>query len=542
MDYKSILIFDPLSQLVGFFILLFTLLIFIYSLGAIKSRRFEYYSWFFLTAAASLGVVFSRNLISIAVFWGFLGLALFRLINLYSNVNKEAAAAAKKTFIIVAGSDGFLLLGFLLYIHLTTNRLLGNSLLIINDTLSLWAFLFIAIGCFAKAGCMPFHTWIPQTAETAVTSVTAYLPASLDKLLGIYLLMRMVKDAFILDNTAKIILLIMGALTIIFAVMMALVQHNIKKLLGYHAVSQVGYMVLGIACATPLGLAAGLFHMINHAIYKSCLFLCIGNVERKTKTAELTQLGGLAKFMPVTFILTLIASFSISGIPPFNGFISKWMIYQGLIDFANSPQSQGVKIIAILSLVLALSGSALTLASFLKLNAGVFLGDAKKETKEVNALLLFSPIVLSLLCVIFGVFAYPVILPPIKNAAGNFTLSGLWQPGLATIFTLVTLLAGAIIFMIYKKKIRSTSSFSGGEEPALNALNIEDFYNNIREIKILKIIYKLAERKFFDIYEICKAISFFFIRFLRYLHNGVLSTYLGWCLLGMLGLFYIFLK
>jgi formate hydrogenlyase subunit 3/multisubunit Na+/H+ antiporter MnhD subunit len=540
MDCRNIFIFDPLSQLIGFFVLFFTLLIFIYSLGAIKTRRFEYYSWFFLTAAASLGVVFSRNIIAIIIFWGVLGLTLFRLINLYSDSNKEAAITAKKTFIIVGGSDGFLLLGFLSYIHLTANHNLGSNLLVINDTFSLWAFIFVAIGCFAKAGCMPLHTWVPQTAQNAEVPVVAYLPASLDKLLGIYLLIRVVKDVFILNNTAKVILLVAGALTVIFAVMMALIQHNLKKLLGYHAVSQVGYMVLAIACATPLGLAAGLFHMLNNAIYKSCLFLCVGNVERKNKTSELTELGGLAKFMPVTFLLTLIASFSISGIPPFNGFISKWMTYQGLIDFINATESQGVKVIAILSLVLALVGSALTLASFLKLNAGVFLGNVKKETQEVNTLFLFSPGVLSILCIIFGVFAYSMILPVIRKTTGNFTLTGLWRPGLATILATVGLLIGVIVFLISKGKARFSPSFSGGQDLAANAPNIEDFYGNVKEIKILKIIYNLAEKKLFDLYEICRVFVFLCIRFLRYLHNGVLSTYLAWCLLGILGLLYFF--
>lgn len=540
MDYKSIFIFDPLSQLVGFFVLFFTLLVFIYSLGAIKNKRLEYYSWFFVTAIVSLGVVFSRNLFAILICWGFLGLSLFKLVNLYAG--EQIAKAAKKTFIIVAGSDGFLLLGFLLYIHLSSHAAITGELLIINNSLALFSFILIAAGCFAKAGCMPLHTWIPEVAENAPVAVVAYLPASLDKLLGIYLLIRAAKDMFILNDSAKMILLIAGALTVIFAVMMALIQHNIKKLLGYHAVSQVGYMVLGIACASPLGFAAGLFHMINHAIYKSCLFLSAGNVEQKTKTAELNELGGLAKFMPLTFFTTLIASFSISGIPPLNGFVSKWMIYQGLIDFINVTQEQTLKVIAALALVLALIGSGLTLASFLKLNAGVFLGSPKKKTEEVSAAFLFSPLVLAAFCVIFGIFAYSTILPFIQKSIGNFKLTGFWQPGFATALAGLSLIIGIIIFMIAKKKVKLSPSFSGGEELAVNAVKIEDFYESIREMTIFKTIFNLAEKKVFDLYEVCKGGAFLFVRFLRYLHNGVLSSYLAWCLLGMMGLFYVFFK
>src|SRR4030042_5389712 len=118
--------------------------------------------------------------------------------------------------------------------------------------------------------------------------------------------------------------------------MMSLIQHDLKRLLGYHAVSQVGYMVLGIGTGNPIGIAGGLFHMLNHAIYKSCLFLSGGSVEKKAGTTELDKLGGFAKIMPITFVTFVIASLAISGVPPFNGFASKWMIYQGIIEIGKN--------------------------------------------------------------------------------------------------------------------------------------------------------------------------------------------------------------
>ncbi|UCC95392.1 MAG: hypothetical protein JSW40_01240 [Candidatus Omnitrophota bacterium] len=541
MDYRSFFIFDSLSKFVGFFVCFFTVIIFIYSLGFIKKKKFAYYSWFFLTFIASLGAVFSSHIIALIIFWGFLGLTLFQLINLYSD--KEVAAVAKKTFIIVGGSDGLLLVGLLLYTHLTSHYYITGSPLPINNTLAFVAFLSIAIASFAKAGCMPFHSWIPDTAETASTPVVAYLPASVDKLLGIYLLARIVKDMFILDNISKAILLILGALTVLCAVMMALIQHNTKRLLGYHAVSQVGYMVLGIGCASTLGLAGGLFHMLNHAIYKSCLFLGAGNVEKRAGSNELEQLGGLGKFMPVTFITTLIASFAISGVPPFNGFVSKWMVYQGLIDFMNSSVSTGLKFIIAMSLISALIGSGLTLASFLKLNAGVFLGRAKGKVEEARPSLLISPVVLAVLCIAFGIFASATILPFIEDSVGNIPMIGLWKPQPATVLLLLGILLGLIIFQLMAKKVRISPSFVGGEELNFEQEpNIAPFYNTIKELAFLKKIYALAERKFFDIYEQSRKFTFLFIRFLQYLHNGVLPTYLVWCLLGMIGLFFIFFR
>ncbi|MDD5584587.1 MAG: proton-conducting transporter membrane subunit [Candidatus Omnitrophica bacterium] len=544
MAVNNFFITDALSKLTGIFVVFFSVLMCVYSAGFIKQKRLEYYSWFFLTSLASLGVVFSNNLFFILIFWGFLGLAIFKLINLYDN--NEASSAAKKTLIIIGGSDGFLLLGFLIYASITSHIFALGHRLPIHDSLSLTAFLFITVACFAKAGCMPFHTWIPDTAKAAPVPVAAFLPASLDKLLGIYLLLRIAKDMFILNGMAQAILLIAGSVTIICAVMMALIQHNIKRLLGYHAVSQVGYMVLGIACGTPLGLAAGLFHMINNALYKSCLFLGAGNIETKAKSTELEELGGLGRWMPVTFVTVFIASLSISGIPPFNGFVSKWMVYQGLINFAQLSASTPMKIIILAALLCALVGSSLTLASFLKINYGVFLGSPKKETKEngeANFAMLVPAVMLSVLCVVFGIFAYSTILPLIKKATGDFVLSGLWNPGLTTNLIVLTGIVGFIIFFIFARKIRTSPTYIGGETllPGEEA-GISDFYNTIRDLKILKTIYALAEKKLFDIYEVCKVCIRGTGAVLRYLHNGVLPTYLAWCLIATAWLFFVFFK
>lgn len=541
MDFKNIFITDSLSMLIGFFVVLFTILVSIYSAVFLKTRKITYYFWFFLTAIASLGTVFSNNIILVAFFWGFLGLSLFKLINLYDD--EESSQAAKKTFIIIGASDGFLLFGLLLYSFLTSGTNLTANRLIINNGLSFVSFLAIAIACFAKAGCMPFHTWIPETAQKAPLPVVAYLPASLDKLLGIYLLIRIVKDSFFLDVSAKMTLIILGAGTVIFAVMMALVQHDIKKLLGYHAVSQVGYMVLGIGCATNIGLAAGLFHMINHAIYKCCLFLCAGNVEKQTGTSELKKLGGLARVMPITFLTFIIAAFSISGIPPLNGFISKWMIYQALTDFINSLTPLNLKIIVAISLIAALIGSGLTLASFLKVISSVFLGNTKKEARESSFFLLFAPIVLSLLCIIFGVFAYSTIFKFIEKSIGSFSTIGLWHPVSATAFIAIGIIIGLIIFKCSSLKPRLSPTFTGGEElnPKEEA-KLEDFYATISEIPLLKKIYALAEQKTFDIYEQFKNATFLLSDLLKKLHNGVLPSYLAWCLIGMMGLFFLFFR
>ena len=140
---------------------------------------------------------------------------------------------------------------------------------------------------------MPFHSWIPDAAIDADLPFMALFPAALEKLLGIYFLARISLEMFKLTPTSWIstLMMIIGSITIIFAVMMALIQKDYKRLLSYHAISQVGYMILGIGTAVPIGIVGGLFHMINHAMYKSGLFLTAGSIEKQTGTTDLKKLG-----------------------------------------------------------------------------------------------------------------------------------------------------------------------------------------------------------------------------------------------------------
>jgi len=318
-----------------------------------------------------------------------------------------------------------------------------------SGTLGIIAFLALLVGSFTKAGAMPFHSWVPDYVKKAPASSSAFLPASLDKLLGIYFLVRICKDIFQLTDWATLMLLIIGAVTIIGAVMMALVQHNYKKLLGYHAVSQVGYMITGIALGSPLGIAAGMFHMINNALYKGGLFLTAGSVEKRTGKENLDELGGLSKMMPLTFFAALIFALSISGIPPFNGFFSKWMIYQGIIDFGNGTGLANK--LWIVWLTLAVLGSALTLASFIKLIAGIYLGRRNKEfakVKEVSLLMWLPQIFIAIVCIGFGIFAAKLVIPYlIEPVTGTLDYVGIWQSQSVSILILVSVVVGFLIYL-----------------------------------------------------------------------------------------------
>jgi len=541
---------DGLSRFIVPAIGLFGMLVTLYSMRSMASYKdiSSYYTYILWTIGSSILAAISNNIIILLVSWGFLGFTLYALINISG---PRAVSISKKTFIIIGGSDSLMILGFGMMWLMTKSLNLSDMRIDITAPMAFWSFLLVAAGAFAKAGAMPFHTWIPETAKEAPISVTAFLPASLDKLLGIYLLARLSLNVFILDSFTYAILMVIGSITIIAAVMMALVQHDFKKLLGYHAVSQVGYMVLGIGTGNPIGIAGGLFHMLNNAIYKCCLFLSAGNVEYKTKTSELDNLGGLSKIMPITFLATLIASCAISGIPPFNGFFSKWMIYQGLIE---KGKSGGV--LWIICLAAAMFGSGLTLASFIKLIHAIFLGqnakgieqraECKGQRDEVSWQMWLPVAILAILCVTFGIFAYQIPLKFfIRPALGaEIIFIGEWQTLKATLLLLAGLVIGLVIYFLGNfKSVRMSDSYTGGEPVGKDMrLSGAEFYNTIKEYGLLGIIYKKAEAGFFDIYEQGKTFVFGIGGFLQYLHNGVLPTYLVWMLLGMMGLFLFFMR
>jgi len=528
---------DNLSKFITLAIGFFGLVIIVYSLSYIsKTRQIQnYYPYFLITLGFSAGAVLTDNLLLFITFWGILGLTLYKLIKGY---DEESSSAAKKTLILIGASDGIMILGIGIIWKVYGTFTMSELSIPTTYPILVVAFLALLTGSFTKAGAFPFHTWIPDYTKKAPASSSAYLPASLDKLLGIYFLARICMDMFTLNQWITFLLLLLGVMTIIFAVMMALIQHNYKKLLGYHAVSQVGYMVLGLGLGTPLGIAGGLFHMINNALYKSGLFLSAGSVEKRTGKENLDDLGGLSKNMPITFISALICALAISGVPPLNGFASKWIIYQGIIDFGKEPGIANQ--LWIVWLGLAVLGSALTLASFVKYIAGIFLGRKRKKLegiKEVGILMWLPNVIIAFLCIGFGVLASTFVVPKlIMPITGEFAYIGIWDSTTVAILILVSILLGILIYFIGNiKNFRTEDSFIGGEKSQDEAsFSVVEFYKTIRDYKLFSFIYELAEKKWFDIYEISKKLTLGFSSLLSKAHTGVLTFYAIWILTGLI--------
>lgn len=525
------------SSFVMMFIALFGLAVASYSASymAKKPSARSYYVYLLWTVSASIGAVLADNLLVMLIFWEIVTILFYLLIT--REEGKASISAARKSFVILGFSDCALLLGILFVGAIGGSLSIERLSIQLGDTFTYLAFILCAIGALAKAGAWPVHSWVPAAAEGAPTPVMAFLPASLDKLLGIYLLARLTLDLFVMDHAMGMMLMVIGSATIIFAVMMALVQHDLKKLLSFHAVSQVGYMVLGIGTGIPIGIMGGLFHMVNHAIYKSCLFLGAGAVEKQARTTELTKLGGLAAAMPVTFGTMFVASMAISGVPPFNGFFSKWMVYQSLVSIRQP-----------IFLIAALFGSALTLASFIKVLYSVFWGERPKKlkgVKEVGFLMAWPMVALALLCIIFGVVAQfplrafigPVVGFEFERAPAQISLTNaLWNPTLATVLIVIGLLMGLFIYLVGRIGARRRApAFIGGEKLDTEETRVDGtgFYETIRNLGVFRGIYGDADRGIFDVYFLGDRLGSLLVNSLRRLHDGVLSSYLSWSIIGL---------
>jgi multicomponent Na+:H+ antiporter subunit D len=224
------------------------------------------------------------------------------------------------------------------------------------------------------------------------------------KVLGVYAMCRVFFNVLGVTPALLSILLVLGVLSMMAGVLLALAQWDFKRLLAYHSISQMGYIVIGIGLGTPLGILGGLFHLVNHTVFKSLLFLNAGAVEYATGTRNLKRLGGLNRKMPVTGRTSMIASFSIAGLPPFNGFWSKLIIVIACVQ-AGHPIIAGWAVL----------GSILTLASFLKVQRYAFWGELREtwaQVREAPVTMCAAMVVLAILCVAMGI----LLIPPVKAA------------------------------------------------------------------------------------------------------------------------------
>jgi formate hydrogenlyase subunit 3/multisubunit Na+/H+ antiporter MnhD subunit len=528
----------------------FGLLIALYSVAFMKGRSSagQYWAYFLITLAFVNGAALADSLIVLLFFWEGLLLTLFGMIYVG---HSGAWRTAMKAFVLTGVADLCMMAGVALTIYLAGGQMAMSKIQahpLPTGGLASLAFILLMIGATAKAGAMPFHTWIPDAAIDAPLPFMALVPAALEKLAGIYFLARITLDLYVLKPGSRLSILLMalGCVTILLPVMMALVQKNYKRLLAFHAISQVGYMILGIGTAVPIGIVGGLFHMINHAMYKSCLFLTGGSVEKQAGTADLAQLGALRRQMPITFACFFVAAASICGVPPFNGFFSKELVYDGALK-AGGAWSWGWVFYAA-----ALAGSFFTAASFLKLGHAAYFDKPKQDksaVREAPVSMLLPMLVIAGMCLLFGVWNQLPLQKLIQPILPAGMLKGEDFSGL--IPHNWWLVAGTVAALLL-----ALANHLWGARRAGSGLGAAD---HIHHAPGLAGIYDAAERRVFDPYEIGmkfadavgwvtwqvdRAIDFLydtvtvkltaaFVFAVRVPHTGSHAMYLAWALVGL---------
>ena len=396
----------------------------IYSLGYLKkdANKMHYYTLYLMLSASVLGLVLTGDLFNMFIM---IEIMTFASVALTAFRNKQAIALEAAFKYLVLGSIGssMTLAGVALMYRVCHTLNMAQISSIIGGEFNLttiMAFGLIVAGLGVKSYIVPFHTPAADAYTAAPTSISMIFSGMVNKA-GVYGIIRMVYVVFrAMDRSSiQILLVVFGAVTMFIGVTMALAQHDFKRLLAFHSISQIGYVITAIGLGTALGLNAGLFHAMNHTLFKGLLFLTAGAVLTATGTTNLDKLGGLSKRMPVTTVCFLVGAFSISGLPPFNGFASKWMVYQAIYTKA----VESGNILFAIATITALIVSVMTLASFIKVTQAVFFGQENPENanaKEVPVIMQIPMVIMAVLCVLTGLFYNVVekfLLAPAAGAA-----------------------------------------------------------------------------------------------------------------------------
>lgn len=507
----------------------------------------HYYTLYLMLSGSVLGLVLTGDIFNMFVMIEIMTFACVALAAFRSQ-QKGALEASFKYLVIGSMGSSFTLFGItLLYAQCHTLNMaqLSSILSTTHTPTTTLALGMLVAGFGVKAYLVPFHTPAADSYTVAPASVSMMFSGMVNKA-GVYGMIRLLYIIFrSMDSTAvQTLLTIIGTVTMFVGVTMALSQHDFKRLLAFHSISQIGYVITAAGLGTALGLTGGLFHAMNHTLFKGLLFLCAGAVFYATGSTNLDELGGLSKRMPKTTICFLVGAFSIAGLPPFNGFASKWMIYQATYEKAVTTGHIGYALVTVVALVV----SVMTLASFIKVTQAVFFGQTPmtcRKAKEVPFAMRLPMWIMSVLCLLTGVCYEQVdkylLTPAVKAAFGvtNYidkmmgqgyaaaagvsdilvepAKLSLWNPVLWLILFVIVLAAAGIVIVTGKSsrgRVLETSSqevvdgkyatFFGGEKSTFSQVGGSDLFWGFR--KDWKGYFKVIEG----------------------LHSGVVNDYAMW--------------
>lgn len=494
LDFEK---YDLFSSCFAFLIAFIGVLNLIYTIGYMDHHghaQNRFYMFFLLMIAGLLGVAVSDNLFSFFLFWEIMSSWTLYFVIIHEQTPKALKEGFKYFSFNYIGAS-LMFLGIVI-LSAKTGTFEMSKLASALETLPLEYVLLgvglVLAGLLMKAAMLPFRIDYQMHPEAAPTPVSGYISAVLLKsapfgiaklffIFGGVVLFSRLSHLFDMANLMYISAWI-GAITILVAAIMALLQNSIKLVLIYSTVSQLGYIILGVSLGTSLGVSGGLLHLVNHMFFKDLLFLVAGVIMVKTGIKTLDKIGGLGKKMPVTLATFAIGAFATAGIPPFNGFTSKWIIYQAAME-------QGEVSLALISLV----ASVITLAYFMKFLHSAFFGQLPKElenTKEAPFIMLAPMVLLAFFCVFFGIF--PGLLlsfiakievlfslePIVYNLFGIETALGSWNSGIVAILIFIAFILGSAVYFIGNRNIRYSKIHTCGnldltpEEIHINASNL----------------------------------------------------------------------
>nr|WP_238393490.1 Na+/H+ antiporter subunit A [Staphylococcus saccharolyticus] len=399
-------------------------LVVLYSIGYLsKSEQLgNFYCYLLLFMGAMLGVVLSDNFITLYLFWELTSFSSFLLISFWREKKASIYGAQKSLIITVLG--GLSLLGGIILLSLVADTFSIHSMInkaseIQSSPFFILAMVFFMIGAFTKSAQVPFYIWLPDAME-APTPVSAYLHSATMVKAGLYIIAR-ITPIFAISVGWVWTITLVGLITLFWASLNATKQQDLKGILAFSTVSQLGMIMsmLGIGAVSyhyqgpdsqlyVAGFVAAIFHLINHATFKGALFMITGGIDHSTGTRNVKKLGGLLTIMPISFTLTLLTTLSMAGIPPFNGFLSKEKFLEAMINITHA-NIMSLNTLGAIFPIIAIVGSIFTFVYSIKFILHIFFGKYKPEelpqqAHEASALMLISPMILALLVIVFGLF------------------------------------------------------------------------------------------------------------------------------------------
>lgn len=458
---------DPIAVMMLIVVSVISLMVHIYSRGYMKGDPgyTKYFAFLSLFTFSMYGLVLATNLFQIYIFWELVGVSSYLLIGYYYT-KKSAVAAAKKAFVVTRFADLGFLIGILIigyytgtYDFETLNNPEGTGILnwaatsFMGLSALTWALILIFIGGAGKSAMFPLHIWLPDAME-GPTPVSALIHAATMVVAGVYLVARLFPMYyFIEDGFALNIVAFIGAFTALFAAIIAITQTDIKRVLAFSTMSQLGYMMLALGVSgyeghEGLGFMSSMFHLFTHAMFKALLFLCAGSVIHAIHSNFLKDMGGLRKYMPITNITFLIAALAIAGVPPLAGFWSKDEILVAAFEHN------------LFLYVIGLFVAGLTAFYIFRIYFGIFWGkegNYKEKPHESPGSMTAPLLILAFLSIVGGFIPFSEFISPDK--AGFETHLNL---PLAAIAVFAGLLGIVLSWIFYKRENELADKFAKG--------------------------------------------------------------------------------